>query len=188
MKLTQEEIDRLRHYRNEPDIDDVRYKQIIKKKLLNNNVIIYLLNNKELEEADAENDDYFNVNIIPQYIIPDTQTNVQNFVCFECSFEYVSRSNSLIKLQEVIFYILCESKNIMEEKYTSCARHDLLAAEIIKEFQGCNDFGTQLKLVSDKPSTTDNNYATRTLIFRQETTNSPIDKNGKVRNLRSGRY
>ena len=36
MKLTPEELAELRRYRNEPDEDNVRYKQIIKKKLLAN--------------------------------------------------------------------------------------------------------------------------------------------------------
>lgn len=186
MKLTDEEIEQLRHYRNNPDEDDVRYKQIIKQKLMKNNKIIYLLNNKELEEAEAENDEYFGTNIFPVFMIPNTQTDVQNYICFECSFDYISRSNSIIKRQEIIFYILCEEKNILE-KLTNVARHDLIAAEIINDFQGCNDFGTQLKLVSDKPSVTDNNYATRTLIFHQETTNS-ITKNGRVINLKNGGY
>ena len=52
-------------------------------------------------------------------------------------------------------------------------------------FQGCNDFGTQLKLMSNKPSTTDNDYATRTLVFTQLTTNS-ITNDNRVTNLRTG--
>lgn len=183
MKLSEEDKKILLHYRNEPDEDDIRYKEIIKQKLLNNNRIIYLLNNKELEDKDASNDDYFGINILSYFLIAPTQTNVQNFICFECSFDDIIKYNSAMKTQEIIFYVLCEQKNIIE-KTTSCARHDLLAAEIINMFQGCNDFGNQLKLVSDKPSTTDSNYATRTLIFEQITPNSLTRADGKSFNLR----
>lgn len=188
MKITDDEIAQLRRYRTHPDEDDIRYKQIIKQKLLKNNKIIYLLNNKELEDCEAGNDEYFgeDSNIRPFFIIPQTQTNVMNFICFECSFDYISRSNSIMKTQEIFFYILVEQKNAIE-KLTSVARHDLIAAEIINDFNGCNDFGTQLKLVSNKPSVMDNNYIARTLIFHQETPNS-ITKNGKTFGLRNGGY
>lgn len=184
MKLTDQELAELRRYRNEPDEDNVRYKQIIKKKLLANNKIIYLLHNKELEDEEAEADEYLGVNILPYYLIAPTQSNVQNFICFETAFENVSRENSVIKIQQIIFYILCHNKDINVAELSS-PRHDIIAAEITNMFQGCNDFGTQLKLMSDKPSVTDNDYATRTLIFAQLTTNS-ITNDGRAMSLRSG--
>lgn len=184
MKLTPEELEELRRYRNEPDEVDVRYKQIIIKKLLENRKIIYLLHNKELEDAEAEPDEYVNVNILKHYIIAPVQSNVQNFICFETSFENVSRGNSVMKIQQIIFYVLCHQADINVAELSS-DRHDLIAAELINMFQGCNDFGTQLKLMSNKPSTTDTNYATRTLVFTQITTNS-ITNEGRVKNLRTG--
>ena len=184
MKLSEKDLAELRRYRNEPDEDNVRYKQIIKKKLLANNKIIYLLHNKELEDEEAEADEYLGVNILPYYLISPTQHNVQNFICFETSFENVSRGNSVMKLQNIIFYILCHQADIKVAELSS-PRHDILAAEVTNMFQGCNDFGTQLKLMSDKPSVTDNDYATRTLIFSQITTNS-ITNEGRQMNLRTG--
>ena len=112
MKLTEQELAELRKYRNEPDEDDVRYKQIIKKKLLSNHKIFYLLHNKELYDADAEPDEYFGTNILDHYIIAPVQSNVQNFLCFETSFENVSRGNSVMKLQQIVFYILCHNSDI----------------------------------------------------------------------------
>lgn len=184
MKLTEQELAELRRYRNEPDEDDVRYKQIIKRKLLENHKLIYLLHNKELEEAEAEADEYLDVNILPYYLIAPTQTNVQNYICFETSFENVSRGNSVMKIQRIIFYILCYQADIIVQEIGS-PRHDLIAAELINMFQGSNDFGTQLKLMSDIPSTTDKDYATRTLTFAQITTNS-ITNDGRVTSLRTG--
>jgi hypothetical protein len=46
-------------------------------------MIIYLLNNKELEDSEADPSDYLNVNILPFYLIHPTQHNCQNYICFE---------------------------------------------------------------------------------------------------------
>ena len=182
MSITEKELEELRRLRNEPDEVDVRYKQIIKQRLLTNNKIIFLIHNKELE--DAEPDEYLGVNILPYYLIAPTQTNVKNYICFETSFDEVSRGNSVMKIQQIIFYILCHHSDINVAELSS-ARHDMIAAELINMFQGCNDFGTQLKLMSNKPSVVDNDYSARTLIFEQITTNS-ITNEKRTMNLRSG--
>lgn len=184
MILTEEELAELRRSRNEPGEVDVRYKQIIKKKLLADNKIIYLLHNKELEVEGASPDDYLNVNILSHYIIAPTQSNVKNFLCFETSFENVSRGNSVIRLQQIIFYVICHNSDINVAELGS-DRHDVLASEIIKLFQGCNDFGIQLKLMQNKAGSTDTDYATRTIVFLQQTTNSIVN-DGKVMNLHTG--
>ena len=184
MLITKEELRQLRDYCNRPDEDDVRYKQIIKQKLIEDNKIIYLLDDKELEEAEAEAEEYLGISILPMFIIPGTQTSVRNYLCYETSFDYVSRENSIIKYQQIIFYCLCHKDDIVV-KEVSVARHDLMAAVLTDKFNGCNDFGTQMKLVSNKPSIVDNNYACRTLIFENYTTNS-ITRNGKLTGLRIG--
>lgn len=180
--ITEKELEELRRLRNVPDEVDVRYKQIIKQKLLANNKIIFLIHNEELE--DAEPDEYLGVNILAHYLIAPTQTNVQNFICFETSFDEVSRGNSVMKIQQIIFYVLCHHADINVAELSS-DRHDLIAAELINMFQGCNDFGTQLKLMSNKPTVVDNDYAARTLIFEQITTNS-ITNEKRTMNLRNG--
>jgi len=65
---------------------------------------------------------------------------------------------------DIIFYILCEEKN-GTEKLTGIARHDLIAARIKHLFNWTNKFGTQCHVLSDLPSVTDNDYATRTITF-----------------------
>ena len=184
MRNFAKEIEQLRQYRTKPDKDDVFYKELVKKELLKDDRLIYLLNNKELEDAEAENDEYFGVNILPMYLISPTQHSTKNFVCFETFVENVSRENSIIKYQELVFYVLCHESDLIVKECGS-ARHDLLASVLIDIFQGSNLFGNQMKLISNKPSTTDNDYATRTLIFSQWTSNYPM-KNGKVTNLRVG--
>lgn len=163
----------LRAYRTNLDSDDVFCKEIIKDKLLKNNKIIYLLNNKELQDAGASNDEYFGTNILGYYMITPTQTNVQNFICYEVQFDEVARYNKKIKYGQIIFYILCEQKTLTE-KTTGLARHDLIAALIMEEFNWTNCFGTQVSCISDKASVVDTDYACRTLIFEMETPNNLI--------------
>lgn len=182
-------LDELVKYKKIIDSDDIRYKQIIKEKLVTNDKIIYVLNNKELIESESENSDYFGINILPYYVISPTQTNVQNFICYEVQFDEEARYNGVIKYGQIIFTILCEQKN--NEVTTSTgsrvgiARHDLLAALIMDEFNWSNCFGNQIHCISDKPSVVDTNYSCRTLIFEGEFPNSIAStKDGKsmVRN------
>ena len=179
MELTKEEIQRLRDLKKVPDSDDIRYKEIIKKSLINDPLIIYLLNNKELEDDDADPSDYLGVNILPMYLIHPTQHNVQNFICYEVGFRELQRYNSKMKLLNITFYILCEEKNNIE-KSTGIARHDLIGALIMDIFNWSNLFGCQIHCVSDMPSVTDNDYATRTLIFEQTTDNNLAKTRGGI--------
>lgn len=173
MLLTKEELKELREFKKNVDSDDIRNKEIIKRKLLDNNKIIYLLNNKELQEANAEADEYYGVNILPYYMITKTQTNVQNFICYETQFDELDRYNKSVKYMQIIFYVLCEQKNLIDED-TYIARHDLLAALIMDEFNHTNYFGAKIHCISNKPSVTDGDYSCRTLIFEQITDNNLV--------------
>ena len=83
MELTPQQLDFLRSLKTLNDNDNIRVKEIIKKQLIKDNMIIYLLNNKELEEQEADPSDYLGVNILPYYLIHPTLHNVQNFICYE---------------------------------------------------------------------------------------------------------
>ena len=176
MGLSKDDIQRLRMFRDSLDNDNVKLKQQIKKKLLDDRFLIHVLNNKELEEADAEPDDYYGVNIFPYYLLPETQTDVENYVCFETSNEvkYAMNYNANVrKTQQILFYILCNDKNAID-KDTTLARHDLLAALIQNMFNYEVLLGGRFILVSDRPSATDNHYVVRTLLFQQETDNNLV--------------
>lgn len=168
MEWTQSDTEYLQSYIDRIDNDNIKLKQEIKQRLMNNKYIIRALNNEELWNADAEPDEYFGVNILDYYSIDPTQTNVQNFICFETSFDELNRYNNTVKLQEIIFYILCRVDNIRDND-TSLSRTDLLAALITDEFNFEPLLGGRIHLVSDKPSVVDNKYPARTLIFEQTT-------------------
>lgn len=185
MQWTEEERKVLLAFKETVDCDDVKIKEQIKKILLNNRFIVHVLNNKELEESDAEPDEYFDVNIKSYFMIPEVQSSTKNFLCYEVQNTdrlnpYGSRSlyNSAQKLLTITFYILCHQEDIVE-KDTGIARHDLLAALIQDQFNFTNYFGPKIQLISDVPSTTDSKYATRTLIFQQVTDSNLVKtKNG----------
>lgn len=176
---TKEDSKRLASLKYVTDYDCIRIKEIIKQKLLNNDDIIHVLNNKKLQESEAENDEYFWKNIFPFYLIPEAQTDSQNFVCFTVGYENVERNftnssrtyNDLQRHLHIVFVILCERKNIKDED-TGVARHDLLGALIQNEFNFTNYFGRKVELISDEESVVDNVYLCRTLVFSQITDNN----------------
>lgn len=173
-----EDIKEVIKYKKQKGNDNIQYKEIIKDKLINNSKIIRSLNNTDLD-PDCP-DDYYGENILPYYLLVDTQSKCANYICFETSFDEIARYNNVMKLGQVIFYIICDNKCILD-KETGIARHDLLAALITDEFNWSNLFGTQVKLVSDRPTAIDAQYVGRTLIFEQITPNS-IVKSGNVYN------
>ena len=202
---TKEELlNKLRAYAETPDDDNIKYKDIIRKALLNCPELLYALNNKELEselfdedgnllidkdtgELLGEVDRYFgdNSNIRPSLFIPDTQTTVNSYVCYQVMFDELPRYQNIYKYNEIIFNIFVNGKD-RTDKLTGIPRHDLIASIIREKFNWSSIFGMQSKLISSKESTTDNDYVVRTLIFQIEDTNNivytPFDENSYIRN------
>lgn len=172
MGLTKDELDELRAFKENPDDDNIRIKEIIKKELYEDRKIIHVLNNKTLDEDCP--DEYIWKNIFPCYIIPGVITDVENYICFETELSETSSRNKIMKYGHIIFYVLCDEKNIID-KETGLSRHDLLAALIKKRFNWRNCFGQQIHVVDEKSSVVDNDYALRTLVFEMVTTNSILN-------------
>lgn len=188
--LTEKEelLDKLRAYADTPDDDNIWYKEKIHDALLNNAELLYALNNEELEselfdgdklnidketgELLGEVDRYFgdNSNIRPYLFIPDTQTDVKHYVCYQVSFDEMPRYQDTLKYTNVTFTIFVHG-NDRNDKLTGIPRHDLIASIIRERFNWSNIFGMQTHLVSSKESTTDNNYLVRTLVFQVVDTN-----------------
>lgn len=180
MEWTDEDRAALLSFKNTIDCDDIKVKESIKKILLNNRFIVHVLGNEELESEDAEPEDYFGVNILPYYMIPTTVTNVKVFLCYEVGYTTVSQRNSSFKELEIVFHILCYKDKVLD-KETGVARHDMLAALLIDQFNFTNYMGNKIELVSDSAGTMDNDYCTRTLTFQQITDNNLVKS--KIRNV-----
>ena len=190
---TKEELlNKLRAYADTPDDDNIRYKEKIHDALLSNAELLYALNNEELEselfgednnllideetgELLGEVDRYFgdNSNIRPYLFIPDTQTDVKHYVCYQVAFDELPRYPNIQKYTEITFNIFVNGKD-RTDKLTGIPRHDLIASIIRERFNWSSIFGMQTHLISSKESVTDNNYLVRTLIFQV------LDLNGIV--------
>ena len=195
---------KLRAYANTPDDDNIKYKNIIKNALLNCPELLYSLHDEELESElfddngnlymDEETgkllgevDRYFGDNsyIRPFLFIPDTQTTVKCYVCYQVSFNEMPRYNNIEKYTLIIFNIFVHGDDRVD-KLTGIPRHDLIASIIREKFNWSSIFGMQAKLISSKESTTDNNYICRTLTFQvldlNGIVNTPYGQETQIRN------
>ena len=192
-------LNKLRAYASTPDDDNIRYKEKIHDALLSNVELLYALNNEELEselfdednnllideetgELLGEVDRYFgdNSNIRPYLFIPDTQTDVKHYICYQVAFDELPRYSNIQKYTEITFNIFVNGKD-RTDKLTGIPRHDLIASIIRERFNWSNIFGMQTHLISSKEYVTDNNYLVRTLIFQIVDTNGIVTtQNGKT--------
>ena len=186
-------LNKLRAYKTTPDDENIQYKKKIEKALMLNPCLLYTLNEKSLEselfdddgninwkwnedtkeyEPIGEWDRYFgsDSNIRPFLFIPDTQTEVKHYICYQVSFDETPRYQDTLKYTTITFTIFVHG-NDRVDKLTGIPRHDLIASIIRDRFNWSNIFGMQTHLISSKESTTDNNYLVRTLVFQVVDTN-----------------
>ena len=113
MELTPEQLKSLRDLKQLPDSDDIRYKEIIKKSLIENELILYLLNNKELEEIRNIQKYYRKIGY---EVFDNTDSNLKNI------FKDMSKSDirdNFIEFNE--YKEFCEYKDCMHINEKKCA-------------------------------------------------------------------
>ena len=131
-------LNKLRSYTETPDDESIQYKEKIKKKLLNCPELLYALHEKQLEtelfvknengdvvlNIDKETgkllgevDRYFgeNNNIRPYLFIPETQTNIKHFICYQVMFDEIPRYNDTMKYTQITFTIFVNGKDKEDE-------------------------------------------------------------------------
>ena len=201
-------LNKLRAYKTTTDDENIQYKKKIEKALMLNPCLLYALNEKSLEselfdddgninwewneetkeyEPLGEWDRYFGgtSNIRPYLFIPDTQTEVKHYICYQVSFDEMPRYQDTLKYTNVTFTIFVHG-NDRNDKLTGIPRHDLIASIIRERFNWSNIFGMQTHLISSKESTTDNNYLVRTLVFQVVDTNGIYNtSNSKTSNSKT---
>lgn len=182
MEWTKADDEYLRELRKEIDHDNIRIKELIKNKLVNNKYIIKLLDNVELEKEESQPDDYFDVNILPYFLLKPTITSTQNIICIETDYNKLMSHDSTKKHQQIIFHILCAIENIIVPQ-TGLARHDMIAALILREFDHTNIFGPKIQCVSDKSGAIENLFCSRTLIFEQIADNNLVKTSNGIPRL-----
>lgn len=189
-------LNKLRAYKESPDDDVILYKQKIKSALLSNPCLLYSLNDKKLEselfdkngninwewnedtkqyEPLGEWDRYFGSDslIRPFLFIPDTQTTVKCYLCYQVGFRDTARHNSGLKDTLIDFAIFVHGDDRID-KLTGIPRHDLIGSIIRERFAWSNIFGMQAHLAQDYEQTVDNNYVARYLTFQLTDLNSKI--------------
>ena len=198
-------LNKLRAYATTPDDEATQYKEKIKQALMKSPELLYALHEEDLEEElfietedeggnkitvlniDEETgellgevDRYFgeSSNIRPYLFIPETQTTVSHYVCYQVMFDELPRYNDTQKYTQITFTIFVNGKD-REDESTGLPRHDLIASIIREKFNWSNIFGMQTHIISSKESTTDNNYLVRTLVFQLVDTNGIVETNGK---------
>ena len=193
MITKQDMLNKLRAFKETPDNDTIRFKKKIEKKLMGCPELLYALNETKLEselfdddgninwdtktgEPLGEWDRYFgsNSNIRPFLFIPDTQTDVKHYICYQVSFQDTVKYQPGLKDTLVTFTIFVHGNDRMD-KLTGIPRHDLIASILREKFAWSNIFGMQTHLISNRESTTDNNYLVRTLIFQLTDLNSSVN-------------
>ena len=201
-------LNKLRAYKESPDDDVILYKQKIKNALLSNPCLLYALDDKTLEselfdkngninwewnedtkqyKPLGEWDRYFGSDslIRPFLFIPDTQTTVKCYICYQVEFNEMPRYNNIEKYTLITFTIFVHGDDRVD-KLTGIPRHDLIASIIREKFNWSSIFGMQAKLISSKESTTDNNYICRTLTFQvldlNGIVNTPYGQETQIRN------
>ena len=198
-------LNKLRAYAITPDDETTQYKEKIKQALMKSPELLYALHEEDLEEelfietedeggnkitvlnVDEETgellgevDRYFgeSSNIRPYLFIPETQTTVSHYVCYQVMFDELPRYNDTQKYTQITFTIFVNGKD-REDESTGLPRHDLIASIIREKFNWSNIFGMQTHIISSKESTTDNNFIVRTLVFQLVDTNGIVETNGK---------
>ena len=188
-------LNKLCAYKESPDDDVILYKQKIKNALLSNPCLLYALNDKKLEselfdkngninwewnedtkqyEPLGEWDRYFGSDslIRPFLFIPDTQTTVKCYLCYQVGFKDTARYNSGLKDTLIDFAIFVHGDRI--DKLTGIPRHDLIGSIIRERFVWSNIFGMQAHLAQNYEQTVDNNYVARYLTFQLTDLNSKV--------------
>lgn len=185
-------------YADNPDDDNIRYKQKIKQALIHCPELLYLIHDKELEVELFDEDGNLNVDedgepigdwgayfgsnshIRDYLFFPDVQTDSSVYLCYQVSQRERPRYNAIEKYALITFNVFVYHKDNTDDE-TGLARHDMIASIIREKINWSNIFGIHCELSSDIEGSTDNNYVHRTLVFEQTTLNSLVKtSNGKT--------
>lgn len=184
-----EMLEKLQGYAINPDDDNIRIKNQIYDILLHCPELLYALHNEELESELFDENGNLNIdengeplgqwdlyfgkdsNIKPYLYIPNTQTDMRHYVCYQTSFTTIKKYNSYIKEMIVTFNIFVNGQDGIDN-LTGIPRHDLIAS-IIREKIAWIGIEIENPVPNyDKESVTDNDFLVRTLQFKLDLPNS----------------
>lgn len=181
--------------------DNERYKYKIMKLLTENQDILWTLHNSLLEEKfyylQDENknyvldengdkikmlngDAYRDISIFNFLKIPEIQSTVKNYICFEVNDIEQPRYNDSLLIKNIIFRTVSHEDDYKTD--WGIARQDLLSAIIQSEFDWTNIFGLHIKKVYDRGRVAENGYYYREFAYETTVPNNLVNKskNGGV--------
>lgn len=171
------------HLQDNSDDLVIRFKRIIKSKLISDPRIIHVLHNENLSEDHP--DDYLDVNILSRVNLPDIQAEVANYICFKIDIGDTLEANQRLVKLDITFQILCRDGDIKTE--FGIDRHDLLAYLVKDMFHLTNTFWNQCRCKYDSETLTDSHYNGRLLKFEVTVPNGMVEtKNDVARNRNIG--
>lgn len=175
--------------RKDKNIDDITlFKQIVLKDLYSDQDIIEVLHNVELEKQHALPEDYRNVNIFAFLKIPDTQSVVKNFICFEVSdIDELFHNKTYIE-RRVTFRAVSHEDDIVTG--FGIDRQDLLGMLIKDRYSWTNIMGMRLEKEYDVGRIAENGYYYREIRFKVVSPNAMVQKGTYIVGLDQdrGRY
>ena len=170
--------------------DNERYKYKIMKMLTENQDVLWTLHNAELEEKFAFKDEngniklngdtYRNVSVFNFLKVPDIQSRVRNYICFEVNDIEPPRYNDALIIKNIIFRTVSHDDDYKTD--WGIARQDLLALIIQSEFDWTNAFGLHIEKISDRGKIAENGYYYREFVYETTVANNLVNKakNGGV--------
>lgn len=148
-----------------PDDDNIRCKQRIKERLIQNRHLLHALHSSLLTSDNA--DDYIGTHIRFSTNIPELQDQPEHYILVTTHVDSISKQNEFRKYLHLQFLILADERDLTDTE-TGIERHDLLAAILKNEFGWSNLFGTVCRIASDTESAADRRYAARKLVYEME--------------------
>lgn len=189
--MTEERIRKLQIGLNETgtnNYDDISYdKRVLLQDIYKDPDIFEVLHNSQLTNDSALPEDYYNKNIFSFLKIPDTQSTVKNFLCFEVNIEEESYNNYIMVNKQVTFRTVSHESDV-ETPY-GVDRQDLLAMIIKDRYCWSNILGGKMKKIYDVGKIAENGYYYRDIRFKVIAPNSL--QNGTSTNLldrKRGKY
>ena len=165
---------------NSNEYDDIElYKYKIMKMLTEDEDLISTLNNKELEGH--KGDDYRFVNIFNFLKIPDTQSTVKNFICFEVNDVEQPRYSEGLMKKYIVFRTVSHEDEVKTDY--GVARQDLLALIIKNKFDWSQVFGMHIEKIQDYGKISENGYYYREFVYETTTVNNLVNKAKAINNI-----
>ena len=143
----------------------VHAKKIIAADLCKDADIIELLNNTELQEKNAPPEDYLFKNIYPFLKVPDIQSTVKNFICFDIDDVGDLAYNNAFLHRQIKIRVMSHEQDVKTP--WGVPRQDILAMMIEERMNWSDLLGIQMKKVYDSAKIAENGYYYRNMYFDQ---------------------